>query len=147
MFQDIRRFVRKIPKGKVATYGQIAEAAGFPRASRQVAWALKDSPPDLPWQRVIGKATAKRGKILLRGANGVRQVQELTMEGVKVNGIFVDLQVFGHDFTKAVGKAPRRRAMLTESAKLPGSTACPPPIELRGPARRSQGRSPRRQKA
>jgi methylated-DNA-protein-cysteine methyltransferase-like protein len=107
MFQEIRRFVRKIPKGKVATYGQIAEAAGFPRASRQVAWALKDSPPDLPWQRVIGKATAKRGKILLRGANGVRQVQELTLEGVKVNGIFVDLVTFGHDFEAKAKEAKR----------------------------------------
>jgi methylated-DNA-protein-cysteine methyltransferase-like protein len=107
MFQDIRRFVRKIPKGKVATYGQVAEAAGFPRASRQVAWALKDSPPDLPWQRVIGKATTKRGKILLRGANGVRQVQELTLEGVKVNGIFVDLETFGHEFNAKAKPAKR----------------------------------------
>lgn len=109
MFQDIRRFVRKIPKGKVATYGQVAEAAGFPRASRQVAWSLKDSPPDLPWQRVIGKATAKRGKILLRGANGVRQVQELAIEGVKVNGIFVDLELYGHDFN-AKAKSTKRRS-------------------------------------
>ncbi len=107
MFPEIRKFVRKIPKGKVATYGQVAEAAGFPRASRQVAWALKDAPPDLPWQRVIGKATANRGKILLRGANGVRQVQELTMEGVKVNGIWVDLQTFGHDFNAKAKSAKR----------------------------------------
>lgn len=109
MFPEIRLFVRKIPRGKVATYGQVAEAAGFPRASRQVAWALKDAPPGLPWQRVIGKATARRGKILLRGAQGVRQVQELQSEGVTVHGIYVDLEAFGHDFN-APAKSVRRRA-------------------------------------
>ena len=75
MFEEIRRFVKKIPKGKVATYGQVAEAAGFPRGSRQVAWSLKVFDPKLPWQRVIGKAGAHRGKILIEElcqANAIR---------------------------------------------------------------------------
>ena len=40
MFEDVYEVVKKIPKGKVATYGQVARAAGYPRASRQVGWAL-----------------------------------------------------------------------------------------------------------
>lgn len=98
MFEEIRKVVKKIPKGKVATYGQVAEAAGFPRGSRQAAWALRVFDPKLPWQRVIGKAGAHRGKILLRGANGVEQVQRLGAEGVMVQGIYVDLKKYGHLF-------------------------------------------------
>jgi methylated-DNA-protein-cysteine methyltransferase-like protein len=100
MFEEVRRIVRKIPKGKVATYGQVAEAAGYPRGSRQVAWALRTFEPGLPWHRVIGKASSSRGKVLLRGQNGVEQVQRLEAEGVAVQGIHVDLTRFAHDFTK-----------------------------------------------
>ena len=98
MFEDLRRAVKKIPKGKVATYGQVAEAAGHPRGARQAAWSLKVFDPKLPWHRVIGKASAKQGKILLRGANGVEQIQRLEAEGVVVQGLRVDLQRFGHVF-------------------------------------------------
>ena len=98
MFEELRRYVRKIPKGKVATYGQVALAAGFPTGSRQAAWALKTFDPTLPWHRVIGKVSRKRGKILLRGANGVEQAQRLESEGVTVNGIHIDLERFGHVF-------------------------------------------------
>jgi methylated-DNA-protein-cysteine methyltransferase-like protein len=51
--------VRKIPKGKVATYGQIAALVRKPRASQMVGWALhalnsaKDT--SVPWQRVINR--------------------------------------------------------------------------------------------
>lgn len=47
--------VRRIPRGKVATYGQIAELAGLPRRARlvgQVLWQL-DETTDIPWHRVI----------------------------------------------------------------------------------------------
>lgn len=100
MFEDLRRTVKRIPKGKVATYGDVAEAAGHPRGARQVAWSLKTFDPTLPWQRVIGRSSAKRGKILLRGASGVEQAQRLEAEGVVVHGIYVDLERFGHSFTK-----------------------------------------------
>ena len=73
--------VRRIPAGKVATYGFIAALAGHPRGSRQVAWALRQFDPSLPWHRVIGKDGARYGKVLLRGANGVEQVLRLEAEG------------------------------------------------------------------
>src|SRR5664279_2757302 len=40
MLAALRRVIARIPKGKVATYGAVAEAAGFPGGARQVAWAL-----------------------------------------------------------------------------------------------------------
>jgi methylated-DNA-protein-cysteine methyltransferase-like protein len=55
-FRDqVYEVVRRIPRGKVATYGQIARLLGQPRAAREVGWALRDSPDglDVPWQRVI----------------------------------------------------------------------------------------------
>jgi methylated-DNA-protein-cysteine methyltransferase-like protein len=55
-FRDrVYEVVRRIPPGKVATYGQIARLLGQPRAAREVGWALRDLPEglDVPWQRVI----------------------------------------------------------------------------------------------
>ncbi len=47
--------VRDIPRGQVASYGQVAELAGFPRGARQVGRALRELPAgdDLPWHRVL----------------------------------------------------------------------------------------------
>lgn len=45
--------MRRIPYGRVASYGQIARMIGAPRAARQVGWAMRRCPDDLPWQRVV----------------------------------------------------------------------------------------------
>ncbi len=103
MFVEVRKWVKKIPTGKVASYGEVAIAAGFPRGSRQVAWSLKTFDPTLPWHRVIGKG----GKILLRGANGVEQVQRLEAEGVQVHGTRIDINRFGHIFSVKTNKPTR----------------------------------------
>ncbi|MBL8237614.1 MAG: MGMT family protein [Bryobacterales bacterium] len=92
MFERMRAVVRRVPKGRVTTYGDVAREAGFPTCSRQAAWCLKKFDPALPWHRVIGKG----GKILLRGPNGVEQIQRLEAEGVAVNGTRVDLRRFGY---------------------------------------------------
>lgn len=81
-----------IPRGKVATYGEVARAAGYPAGARQVAWALKHADLRFPWHRVIGD----KGRVLLRGENGMEQVQRLEVEGVEVRGTNVDLKRFGH---------------------------------------------------
>lgn len=55
-FSRVYAAVRKIPAGKVATYGQIAAVLGSPRAAQAVGWALAVCDPKLvPWQRVVGK--------------------------------------------------------------------------------------------
>src|SRR5215470_8496903 len=81
MFDRILDKVRRIPKGKVSTYGDVAEAAGFPGAARQVVWALQDS-RGLPWHRVVGAG----GKILLRGESAFEQRFRLEAEGVAFRG-------------------------------------------------------------
>ncbi len=52
-FEQVYRLVGQIPRGKVASYGQIARALGNARWARQVGWALRVCPDHLPWQRVV----------------------------------------------------------------------------------------------
>ena len=77
------RVIRAIPRGKVATYGQVAALAGSPLGARQVVRVLHSlsRKERLPWQRVINS----RGWISLpRGAGFERQRALLRAEGVKV---------------------------------------------------------------
>ena len=90
-----RRVILSIPKGKVATYGQVAAAAGYPLHHRAVARLLRISPPNqLPWQRVVGAG----GEIKLPFAAGAEQRLRLTMEGVAFRGKRVDLSLYQHAF-------------------------------------------------
>ena len=52
-FQRVYALVALIPRGQVASYGQLARLLGDPRAARQVGWAMRCCPDDLPWQRVV----------------------------------------------------------------------------------------------
>ena len=75
--------IKKIPKGKVATYGLIAAMAGNPRAARQVVRALHSSSAKekLPWHRVINS----KGEISLpRGSGYEEQAALLESEGVRL---------------------------------------------------------------
>jgi methylated-DNA-protein-cysteine methyltransferase-like protein len=92
MFDEIRRVIRKIPRGKVATYGAVAKAAGFPGAARQVVWALQGTDGRLPWHRVLGSG----GKILLPGTAGADQQLRLKSEGVEFRGSKVRMDL--HEF-------------------------------------------------
>jgi methylated-DNA-protein-cysteine methyltransferase-like protein len=84
-FRRVVMVVKKIPRGKVATYGQIAALAGNPRAARQVAWVLHaaSDKEKLPWQRVINR----EGGISLPRYGGYElQHAILAKEGVKFDG-------------------------------------------------------------
>jgi len=90
----IKKIIKQIPKGKVATYSQIATLAGNYRAPRQVVWILHSSSikDRLPWHRVINS----QGKISLPPGNGFEeQKQLLEKEGVKFNQYqAIDLELF-----------------------------------------------------
>jgi methylated-DNA-protein-cysteine methyltransferase-like protein len=84
-FSDrVKRLIGNIPRGKVATYGQIATCAGNRRASRQVAWLLHSSSrkDNLPWHRVINS----RGGISLPIGGGFEE-QKMLLEA---EGIVLD---------------------------------------------------------
>jgi methylated-DNA-protein-cysteine methyltransferase related protein len=63
-FAAVYAIVKKIPRGKVATYGQVAVLAGFGRGARQVGTALRVTPEGvkIPWHRVINA----QGRISVR---------------------------------------------------------------------------------
>jgi methylated-DNA-protein-cysteine methyltransferase related protein len=87
LYGRIYKVVRKIPRGRVATYGQVAELAGIPGGARVAGAAMKTSKPadQLPWQRVIGKAGKLRGRIAIHDPVGAAvQRQLLKEEGVEV---------------------------------------------------------------
>jgi methylated-DNA-protein-cysteine methyltransferase-like protein len=76
--------VRRIPRGRVATYGDVAALAGLPGRARQVGYALHALPAGsgVPWHRVINRA----GRISLPpGAGGLEQRFRLLAEGVTVD--------------------------------------------------------------
>ena len=90
-----RRVILSIPKGKVATYGQVAAAAGYPLYHRAVARLLRNGPAEqLPWQRVVGAG----GEIKLRFEAGAEQRLRLEMEGVTFHGKRVNLALHQHAF-------------------------------------------------
>jgi methylated-DNA-protein-cysteine methyltransferase-like protein len=94
--------IRKIPRGKVSTYGAIARAAGYPGAARQVVGALHRS-FDLPWQRVLGAG----GEVKLRGDSAIEQRLRLESEGVKFHGRRVDMK--NHEFKFARPKTTTKK--------------------------------------
>ncbi|HBY58366.1 MAG TPA: cysteine methyltransferase [Solibacterales bacterium] len=83
----LRRRIRSIPRGKVATYSQVAASAGYPMHQRQVVRVLKVFGQQLPWHRVLGAG----GSIRLRGAPALEQRTLLEMEGVSFRGKRVDM--------------------------------------------------------
>ncbi len=77
----VTRAIRGIPKGRVATYGQVARIAGNPRASRLVVWTLRalSEKHDLPWHRVVNS----QGRISLKGDGYELQKKMLESDGVR----------------------------------------------------------------
>ena len=65
LYGSIYRVVRQIPRGRVLTYGQVAELAGMPGAARVVGAAMRASVPELglPWQRVVGKRSPDTARV------------------------------------------------------------------------------------
>jgi methylated-DNA-protein-cysteine methyltransferase-like protein len=93
-YERVIHIIRSIPRGKVATYGQIAAYAGNPRASRQVAYILHSSAEKehLPWHRVINR----KGRVSLKPRHGYElQKQLMEDEGILFDeDDCIDLQVF-----------------------------------------------------
>jgi methylated-DNA-protein-cysteine methyltransferase-like protein len=75
----IYAIVKRIPRGRVATYGQVATLAGLDGHARQVGYALHSLPDniDVPWHRVINA----RGEISPRSAGDSHELQRMLLEG------------------------------------------------------------------
>lgn len=84
-YQRILATVDAVPRGRVATYGQIADEAGLPGWARQVGYALRSAPQaaELPWFRVVN---ARGRSSFPAGSSGQReQHARLRAEGVEID--------------------------------------------------------------
>jgi methylated-DNA-protein-cysteine methyltransferase-like protein len=77
-YEHVYAVVRRIPRGKVATYGQVAALAGLPGQARQVGYALRALPDgtSVPWHRVINA----QGEVSRRADSGYVRVQRAMLE-------------------------------------------------------------------
>lgn len=104
-YEDIYRVISRIPRGRVASYGQIATLAGIDGHARQVGYALHNLPSgaDVPWHRVVNA----RGEVSLRTTSDSHELQRMLLEaeGVRFNARGrVDMEKFRWN-----GRAPRAR--------------------------------------
>jgi methylated-DNA-protein-cysteine methyltransferase-like protein len=77
-YDEIYAVVSSIPRGKVATYGQVADLAGLPRRARMVGYALRELPEGsgVPWHRVVNAS----GSISSRGRPHSERAQKALLE-------------------------------------------------------------------
>lgn len=113
-YRRIYATITRIPAGRVASYGQIAQLAGLPGRARQVGYALHAIPEgtDLPWHRVVNA----RGEISLDGDAAREQKRRLRREGVRFDARErIDLRAFGWN----PAATTRRRVATTRGADTP----------------------------
>jgi methylated-DNA-protein-cysteine methyltransferase-like protein len=92
--QRSREAICSIPRGRVASYGQVAAAAGYPLYHRQVAKLLRNCGETLPWHRVLGAGGFLKTRLDL----ALEQRLRLEAEGVRFVGQRVDLDAHQHVF-------------------------------------------------
>ncbi len=85
----VYHFVKRIPRGRVVTYGQLARALKLPGGARTAGRAMSACPSGrgIPWHRVVGA----QGRILIREPHASLQRKLLESEGTKFAGWRVDL--------------------------------------------------------
>jgi methylated-DNA-protein-cysteine methyltransferase-like protein len=103
-YQRIYAVVRRIPRGRVATYGQVASLAGLAGHARQVGYALHALPQEttVPWHRVVNAS----GGISMRSMPGGELVQRMLLEREGIR-----LSPLGRVSLARVGWVPRTSAI------------------------------------
>ncbi len=116
-FNDqVYALVRRIPSGKVLSYGRVAWLLGVPKGARAVGWALYSlpNPTDVPWQRVI----SSKGYISNKAYPGAAELQRQLLEGESV--VFddfdhIDMSKFGWETSEW-----EARSIIDEATLLAG---------------------------
>lgn len=112
MRNQIVSAIRKVPHGRVSSYGAIAKAAGYPGAARQVAWTLHSS-VGLPWHRIVGAG----GEIKLRGDSAIEQRLRLEAEGVTFRGRRVNMRLHEFQFARKNSQSKKLRKSARTRSK------------------------------
>ena len=133
-WERVYRVVRRIPSGRVASYGQVAALAGMPRAARQVGYALHalDFESEFPWHRVVNA----RGEISARGPAETAPLQQSRLES---EGVVFDTS--GRVDLARFGWRPRGAGVSAEARRTSREKPVRPKRPARPPAKASrQGR-------
>lgn len=104
-WEEVYGIVRRIPRGRVMSYGQIAGLLSRPLSARAVGWAMNQCPGDVPWQRVVNAA----GGISTEHRNEPPDLQRRLLESEGIR--------FGKNGTLSMSRyrfTPRRRAVRTK---------------------------------
>jgi methylated-DNA-protein-cysteine methyltransferase related protein len=107
-WEPVYRLVKKIPRGRVTTYGELARVLRLPGGARAVGYAMAACPNGrgIPWHRVIGAG----GKVRMPEPYASLQRKLLGTEGVAFDGYLISLKKFGWSpAKKRKSKAKRNR--------------------------------------
>jgi methylated-DNA-protein-cysteine methyltransferase related protein len=112
-WDPVYQFVKKIPRGRVLSYGALARALRLRGGARSAGRAMAATPSGkgIPWHRVVGEG----GKILIREPYASLQKKLLESEGVKVVESRVDLRA--HSWTPPSTKRPARNKTRSSRAR------------------------------
>jgi len=88
----VYQLVKKIPRGRVTTYGELAKRLRIRGGARVVGYAMAGCPNGcgIPWHRVVGAG----GRLIIREPYGSLQRRLLESEGVKIDGARIDMRLY-----------------------------------------------------
>jgi len=103
----VYKFIKKIPRGRVTTYGYVARAIRLPGGARAVGYAMAATPSGrgIPWHRVVGAG----GRIRVPEPYAMKQRRLLESEGVALDGGVIDMKRFGWPSAAASPKKKRKK--------------------------------------
>jgi methylated-DNA-protein-cysteine methyltransferase related protein len=106
-WDPVYRLVKQIPRGRVTTYGAVAKALRLPGGARAVGYAMAACPSGrgIPWHRVIGAG----GRTRMPEPHASLQRKLLASEGVSVDGVKIDMNVYGW--------APKKQSRVSQVSK------------------------------
>lgn len=117
-WDKVYKLVKRIPRGRVVTYGQLAQMLHLPGGARTAGYAIAGCPSGqgIPWHRVVGAG----GKLLPREPYGSKQRRLLESEGTQFAGMAVDLAAHQWQPTRQPQKS-RSKASKKQGRKKAGS--------------------------
>jgi methylated-DNA-protein-cysteine methyltransferase-like protein len=102
----VYRLVKKIPRGRVTTYGELAKKLRLPGGARVAGYAMASCPSGagIPWHRVVGAG----GRLLISEPHASLQRKMLASEGIDVEGRRIDMKL--HAWAPGSRKKSERKA-------------------------------------
>jgi len=118
----VYQLVKKIPRGRVTTYGELARRLRIPGGARVVGYAMAGCPSGrgIPWHRVVGAG----GRLIIREPHGSLQRRLLESEGIKVEGTRVDMRRYALAPARRPGGRARKSLLAGKRSrwrKRPGA--------------------------